>query len=101
MMSSFAFARPLTPAVQEAHTDAAWCSKRRKAPEHNREWGRADPVAALEAPAAPATVSGEGVRTATGPNRPGKAGAPFRTASQETGLPRLNQAPSGVTAGRT
>ena len=33
---------------------------RRKAPELHREWGRADQIAAPEAPAAPATVSGEG-----------------------------------------
>ena len=65
-------ARPLTGGWRKEHTGGAWCSTQRKALEHNREWGRADQIAAPQTPAAPATVSGEGLRNATGPQGSGR-----------------------------
>jgi hypothetical protein len=76
MMPSRAAVRPLTRSLGKGHTAEAWCSTRRKAPEHNWEWGWADPVAAPKTPAAPATVSGEGLRSATGPKGLGRPEIP-------------------------
>ena len=75
MMASAAV-RPLTADWRKGHTGRAWCSTRRKAPEHNREWGWADPVAAPKTPAAPATVCGEGLLSTTGPQGPGRPEIP-------------------------
>src|SRR3569623_3067148 len=90
--------RPLTPASRKEHTGEAWCSTRRKAPEHNREWGRADPVAAPKTPAAPATVSGEGLRSATGPRGPGRPETPSEPRARRPAVHVLRPRPSGVTA---
>src|SRR3954464_13675756 len=72
----------------------------RKAPEHNREWGWADQVAAPKTPAAPATVSGEGLRSATGPQGSGRPETPSEPRARRPAVHVLRPRPSGVTARR-
>jgi hypothetical protein len=92
MMPSSDLASHLTPPRRSGHTEQAWCSRRRKAPEHNREWGRVDPIAAPKASAAP-TVSGERLDPLLG-RQVREVRALLRTASQETGLQFATPAPS-------
>src|SRR5262249_25246271 len=74
----------------------------RKAPEHEREWGRADQVAAPEAPAAPATVSGErALLDATGPVGLGRWRARLDPQARRPAMRRNGPTSSGVTAERT
>jgi len=88
----------LTSPPRRRHTGRAWCSRWRKAPELHREWGRADPITAPEAPAAPATVSGEGLPMPLGRKVWEGGTTRFEPRARRPAMQVAMPTPSGVTA---
>ena len=70
-----------------------------RTPELNREWGRVDPIAAPEAPAAPATVCGSVPSFCHWAKLPGKAKGRVTPRARRPAGPKRNKNPSGVTGG--
>lgn len=70
-----------------------------RTPELNREWGRVDPIAAPEAPAAPATVCGSVPSFCHWAKLPGKAKGRMTPRARRPAGRHCNNIPSGVTGG--